>query len=247
MSGSRKLRIHAVQHTRLTEEIVRQVENLILNQELRLGDALPPERELAAQMQVSRNILREAISMLVQKGLLEVRPGSGTYVARPSADFLRDSLDFFVRFRDSGLYDLIEARYALETHIAYLAAQQATEEDSEFIFARLRELETTVGDPERYVEADVCFHSAVAKAAKNEILQLMLDSIRGALRENIRILLEHHPTAVEDAMRFHRRIARAVREHSPEEARAAMREHLKSVRRGLEELMTQDQSDRMRT
>ncbi len=236
MSETRTLSLQAVRPRRLSDDIVRQVERLILNEELRVGDALPPERELAAQLHVSRNILREAISMLVQKGLLEVRPGSGTFVARPSADFLRDSLDFFVRFHDTGLHDLIEARYALEVQIADLAARRATTEDLAFIDDSLRELEATVGDPERYIEADVCFHSAVARAARNEILQLLLDSIRGALRQNIRVLLQHHPTAVEDAMRSHRLIARAVREHSSERARIAMREHLESVQRQLEEL-----------
>jgi DNA-binding FadR family transcriptional regulator len=232
----RTLNLHAVRPRRLSDDIVRQVEDLILNEELRVGDALPPERELAAQLEVSRNILREAISMLVQKGLLEVRPGSGTFVARPSAEFLRDSLDFFVRFHDTGLHDLIEARYALEVQIADLAAQRASEEALQFIDDCLRELELTVGDPERYIEADVCFHSALAQAAQNGILQLLLTSIRGALRQNIRVLLGHHPTAVEDAMRSHRLIARAVREHSAERARAAMQEHLGDVKRQLEEL-----------
>lgn len=240
MNATKRLSLHAVRPRRLSDDIVRQVENLILAEELGVGDVLPPERELAVQLEVSRNILREAISMLVQKGLLEVRPGSGTFVARPSAEFLRDSLVFFVRFHDSGLYDLIEARYALEVQIADLAAQRATEEDLQFIDDCLHKLEATVGDPERYIEADICFHSALAKAARNEILQLLLDSIRGALRENIRILLQHHPTAVEEAMRSHRRIARTVREHSAEKARAAMREHLESVKRHLEELEARD-------
>jgi GntR family transcriptional repressor for pyruvate dehydrogenase complex len=245
VSETDKIALHPVQHTRLAEEIARRIENLILNRALRLGDALPPERELAARLQVSRNILREAISMLVQKGLLEVRPGSGTYVARPSVNFLRDSLDFFVRFRDSGLYELIEARYALETHIAYLAALQASEEDINHIDECLRELEMTSGDSEGYVEADVCFHSTLAQAAGNEILRLMLDSIRGALRENVRVLLENDPTAVEEAMCFHRCIAEAVREHRPEAARDAMREHLEHVRSGIEELETLDQTERI--
>ena len=235
MRETGEIKLHAVRHRRLNEEIVGQIEQLILNSELRVGDALPPERELASQLQVSRNILREAISMLVQKGLVVVRPGSGTYVARPSADFLRESLDFFVRFNASALYDLVEARRALEVQIADLAAQRATADDCQHIEACLRDLEAAVDDSECYVEADLCFHAALANATGNQILQLLLDSFRGALRKNIRVLLEH-PTAVEDAMRYHRRIARAVLQHSPEEARAAMGEHLEIVRQGLQEL-----------
>ena len=231
-----QLKISAVPRTRLSDSIVRQLENLILNKELRVGDALPPEREAAAQLQVSRNVVREAISVLVQKGLLEVRQGSGTYVARPGADFLRESLDSYVRFSDSALYDLAEARSVLEVQIAGLAAQRATREDYEFVNACLQELEATVGDPDRYVEADVSFHAALAEAAGNEILQLLLHSIRGALRQNIRVLVENDPTTADTAMRFHRRIAQAVHEQSPEKARAAMLEHLESVRQSLGEL-----------
>ena len=167
---------------------------------------------------------------------MEVRPGSGTYVARPSAEFLSDSLSFFMRFNGSAFFDLVEARRALEVQAADLAAQRATGEDCRLIAACLEKMEAAVGDPEAYVEADVHFHAALASAAKNEILRLLLDSIREALRENIRFLLEHHPTAVEEAMHSHRRIAQAVQEHSSEDARGAMREHLDQVRQGLQEL-----------
>lgn len=228
--------LEAIPHRRLAEEIVDRIERLILNDELHIGDALPPERELAAQLRVSRNILREALGMLVQKGLLDVRAGSGTYVARPSTEFLRDTLDHFVRFNQSALFDLIEARRAIEVEIAKLAAERATPEDLSFIDSVLEQLEHSVGSLDPYIEADIRFHGSIATAAKNEILKLLLDSIRGALRENILVLVKHHPTAVAEAMGYHRRIAQAIRQHDTDEARAAMWEHLNSVQRGLEEL-----------
>ncbi|HZQ05767.1 MAG TPA: FadR/GntR family transcriptional regulator [Anaerolineae bacterium] len=228
--------LEAIPHRRLAEEIVDRIERLILNEELRVGDALPSERELAAQLHVSRNILREALGVLVQKGLLEVRAGSGTYVARPTTEFLRDTLDHFIRFNKSALFELIEARRAIEVEIAEMAAERATPEDRALIADALARLEASVGSLEPYTEADIHFHSTLAVAAKNEILQLLLDSIRGALRENIRVLVQHHATAVEEAMRYHRRIARAVQEHNRAEARTAMWEHLESVRRDLQDL-----------
>lgn len=233
------IRLDAIPHRRLAEQIVDNIERLILNEELHVGDALPPERELATQLQVSRNIVREAIGMLVQKGLLEVRQGSGTYVARPSIEFLRDSLDFFIRFNKSALFDLIEARRSIEVEIAALAAQRATPEDQRLIAGRLDELEKSVGSLEPYVDADLHFHAALAAAANNEILKLLHDSIRASMRENIRILVKHHETAVDEAMVFHRRIAQAVAQQDPAAARSAMWEHLDSVRRDLLELDTQ--------
>ena len=240
MSEQKELSIETIPRQRLSDQIVRQLENLILNKELKLGDALPPERELAERLGVSRNILREAISTMIQKGLLEVRQGAGTYVASPSAELLSDSLTFFVHLNDSGFYDLLEARLALEVEIAELAARRCTDEDMRLITERYTELEAVVDDPERYVEADIQFHAALAQAARNEVLQLLLDFIRGATRENIRVLVEQHTQAVGDAMDYHHRILKSILQRSPEEARNAMREHLESVRRGLKELEAKD-------
>jgi GntR family transcriptional repressor for pyruvate dehydrogenase complex len=228
--------LQTVHRQKLSDEIVRQLENMIVNNELSVGDALPPERDLAAQLGVSRNILRESISIMVQKGLLEVRQGSGTFVASPSIELIRDSLSLFVRFSDSGLYDLLEARFALEVQIAELAARRSTPQDVDLIVACFDELRQAVDDPDRYIEADIRFHAALARAAKNEILKILLDSIRGAMRENVRVLVTSHPQAVEEAMYYHQRITQAIQQGSATEARENMRMHLESVRLELHEL-----------
>jgi GntR family transcriptional repressor for pyruvate dehydrogenase complex len=228
------LPIQTVRRHRLSDEITQQLENLILNNELNIGDALPPERELAAQLGVSRNILREAINTMMQKGLLEVRQGLGTFIVSPTVDVLRDSLSFFVRFNVSGLFDLLEARLALEVQIAELAASRSTDEDHQQINLRLQEMEAVVGDPDQYIEADIRFHAALAKAAKNEILYLLLESIRGAMRENIRAVIERHTNAVQRAMPYHRQIAQAIQQGSPVAARDSMRAHLESLRHDLQ-------------
>ena len=235
-----KVKFQAVSHRRLTEEIADQIERLILNHELQIGDSLPPERELATQLQVSRNILREAISMLTQKGLLEVRPGSGTYVARPSAEVLEDSLAFLIRFNETALYDLFEARLLIEVEIAGLAAERATEEDRELIAERFEQLESAMGDFEAYVEADIRFHTALAGATRNEIYRLLLSSIRGALRQIIRFFVKHNPAVLEEAHLYHQRILQAIQKQCPEEARVAMRQHLETAHRGLQELQAQE-------
>jgi GntR family transcriptional repressor for pyruvate dehydrogenase complex len=154
-------------------------------------------------------------------------------VASPSPEILRDSLDLLLRFSGTALLDLVEARRSIEVEIADLAARRATGNDFQAIDACLHEMETKAGEPEGYVDADVRFHAALALAAKNPILQLLLDSIRGAMRENIRVVFRTRPAAVEEALGYHRRIAEAIQRHAPEEARAAMRDHLESVRRDL--------------
>jgi GntR family transcriptional repressor for pyruvate dehydrogenase complex len=230
------LTLQTVHRQRLSYEVVRQLEDLILSNDLSIGDVLPPERELAARLGVSRNILREAISSMVQKRLLEVRQGSGTYVACPTAELLGDSLTFFVKLNATGFYELLETRVALEVQIAELAAIRCTQEDILMMETRLSELELVLGDADQYVEADICFHTSLAEAAKNTVLRLLLNTIRGATRENIRLLTKRHPTATEEAMKHHRLIIKAIKQHQPEEAREAMRKHLDSVRDDLQDL-----------
>ncbi|NHZ70314.1 MAG: FCD domain-containing protein [Proteobacteria bacterium] len=239
MSSSAIDKFEAVQHRRLAIDIADQIERLVLSRELAIGDALPAERELAEQLEVSRNILREAISMLVQKGLVEVRPGSGTFIARPSSELLGDTLTSFIRFNSSGLLDLVEARRSLEVEITALAAERATEADRAVVEDCLKVMDESVDDLEAYIEADIRFHQALAVAADNEILYLLLDSIRGAMRENIRTLATLQPGAVREAAHHHRAIAEALELHDPGAAREAMRGHLEGVERGLRELDAQ--------
>lgn len=224
-----------VAHRRLTEVIASQIEQLILDRELVPGDMLPAERGLAAQFGVSRNILREAIGMLVQKGLVEVRPGSGTYIERPTIDFLSDTLAFIVRYDMPALLEVVEARRSLEVEIVGLAAERATKDDRRHIQKILAEMEAAKAIPQVYVEADIAFHEALATAAKNRVLQLLLVSTRKALRKNISAL-QHNATVVDEAMKSHRRIFEAVQQQDPDKARQAMREHLDAVARSLRQL-----------
>ena len=236
MGQTDSTRFQAVSRRRLTEDVVDQIEQLILSRELRPGDRLPAERELAAQLQVSRNVLREATSTMVQKGLLEVRPGSGAYVAQPNSEFLRDTLDFFVRFNEAGLTDLMEVRRSIEIEIAGLAAERANEEECDLVAACLRDMGESAAAPDAYVEADARFHECLAKVTGNRIMQLLIGSIRGALRENIRVVIAHRPSAIQEAIDDHRRITRAMRRHTPDAARRAMREHLAKIGKYVEEL-----------
>jgi GntR family transcriptional repressor for pyruvate dehydrogenase complex len=231
---------HAITRRKLPGEIADQIEQLILTNQLAVGSPLPPERTLAQQLQVSRNALREAIRVLEQKGLVVVRPGSGTYVAEPTPQVLREPLGILVQLNTRHLFELIEARKAIEVEVAGLTAERATPEDLEQIGHWLNEMEEHFDLADSYTEADVAFHAALAKAAKNEVLRVILDSMRDALRQNIKILVLRHPTAKHDAMRYHRLIFQALKEKSSEKARKAMSEHLEVVAQDLRDLQEQN-------
>lgn len=225
-----------VTRRKLPEEIAEQLESLILAKQLPTGWALPPERVLAEQLGVSRNVIREALRILERKNLIVVRPGSGAYVVEPTTELLSESLKLLVQFNAQNLFELIEARKALEVEIAGLAAERATPEDLEEIRHWLEEMKRNFETPERYVEADLAFHASLAKAAKNAMLLIMLKSVRAAMRQNIFILASQHPTARQEAMRAHHQIFEAIRERNPSKARETMREHLDQVAQGLQDL-----------
>src|SRR5271165_1483518 len=116
-----------VQTTKVYEQITGQIEQQILRGELKSGDRLPTERELAEQFHASRTAVREAMKTLAQKGLLEMRPGRGTTVINGTSQALRDSLGLMLRVaRHDSARDLVEVREILEPEIAALAAARAT-------------------------------------------------------------------------------------------------------------------------
>ncbi len=216
---------------RLTDEVVDQIQDLIIKSELRVGDPLPPERNLAQRLQVSRNVLRHAVGMLSQKGLVEVRPGSGTYVTHPSGSFIGESLHFLLQFNSSLLLDLLEARLLIETETAALAAQYAAPENLQAMKIALDSMDQYCADPDRYVEADLAFHTELAHAGGNQVLFLLLMSVRSALRENIRHFASNLD-AIVTSTRYHHHIYEAVAAHQPEVARQTMRDHFALILEG---------------
>src|SRR5947209_14728344 len=120
-----------IQPSKVYEQIAEQIEKLILSGELRNGDRLPTEREMAEQFQASRTAVREAMKALAQKGLVDMRPGRGTIVIDGTSKAVRRSLGLMLRVgqTDGSQNLLVEVREILEPEIAALAAARATEED----------------------------------------------------------------------------------------------------------------------
>jgi GntR family transcriptional repressor for pyruvate dehydrogenase complex len=216
----------AVRRNRLSEEIVDQIEKLVLTRQLQTGDSLPSERELAQDLQVSRQALREALRILAQKGLVQVLPGRGTFVAQPSANFLSDSLYAYLRLNPHLVRDFLETRLVIEVETAAIAAQRAQTENIEAMRSAVAGLAAYVGQPDRYIDADLAFHTELARAAGNEVLLLLNISLRGALRESIRYFAGKQEI-VEQSVALHRSICEAVAAGHVEGARLAMREHFR--------------------
>ncbi|MBQ0854675.1 FadR family transcriptional regulator [Streptomyces sp. BH-SS-21] len=190
------------------------------------GEALPVEDALAAEIGVSRGVLREAVKALVAKGMLRVRPRTGTRVLPPEhwnhldRDVLRwkQAGDATALLRDTG-----ELRRIVEPEAARLAAERAGPDDVRALYDALAAMEAAATEPGRsgYVEADIAFHRALLDASGNRLL--------GSLGRAVDIALEHSfvvstqtPGAVEGSLPGHRAVVRAVETRDSEAAAAAV-------------------------
>ena len=221
-----------VQSIKVFEQIADQIEQRILNGELRSGDRLPTERVLAEQFQASRTAVREAMKILAQKGLVEMRPGRGTIVINGAPEAMQNSIGLVMKLqvgKVGGSDNLVEVREILETEIAALAAARATEDEIAAMREAIRVMDVSLSDADAYITADNQFHRALAKATQNSLILILIDSIVNPLSEQ-----RKHIFAVEGGPErgqfHHRRILESIIRRNPENARAAMHAHLQQVR-----------------
>jgi GntR family transcriptional repressor for pyruvate dehydrogenase complex len=211
--------------TRLYEQVAEQISEWIDENGLREGDRLPPERELAARLGVSRATLSQALVALEVVGVVAVRHGDGTVLTdKAGSAKITDA----IRAHANRLPEIIEARDALETKLAALAAVRRTDEDLERIRAALDEMERDVESGGRGVEGDERFHGAVTAAAHSPLLAQMMDTISELIRET-RIESLSQPGRPRDSLAGHRRIADAIQAGDLAVAAAAMHDHVGMV------------------
>lgn len=208
---------------------------LITEGKLRWGERLPPEKDLAQGLGVSRASLREAIQLLEMLGILEVRHGVGTFVTPSPTNPLVHPVRWALTAEAQPARQLLEARRVLEKAIAGLAAERATPEDLGSLRRHLDEMEEAATH-EAFINADVEFHISLARAARNAVLLQMLTSIRSLLYEVI-AKGTHNPTAVSSALRHHEAILAAISGRNPASAEAAMDRHIADVVQFVEDAL----------
>ena len=230
----RALRTRSVTRPRsVTEDAIDKIRELIVSGSWGPGDRLPKESELAAQLGLSRNSLREAVRALSQLRVLEVRQGDGTYVSSLEPDLLLESTGFISHLLlGEGELDLYEVRRILEAAVASLAAARIDDEGKQELGRRLDRMRQAEG-VEELVEADVAFHAVIARAAGNSVLTSLLASLS---TRTMRVRLWHGRAAddaLDETREEHCRIYEAIMEGDPELARAAATTHIASGERWL--------------
>lgn len=194
------------------------------------GSLLPSERALTVQLKVSRTSVREALHRLETMGLLESRPGLGTFVQDPSRQVLQAAFVPQVLTNQTTLAELFDLREMIEVEAAGRAAQHATEAQIEAIRHWAKEVEARIArnDQEGHILADVEFHRQIIIATGNNILVNLMDSISGLLRE-MRFASSNIPELFPQVIQGHRAILKAIAAHDSEAARRAMQKHLAGV------------------
>ena len=227
---------------RLHAQVVDALLRSIVTGTLVPGSALPSEPEMSARFGVSRSVVREALRVLGEKGLIEVRHGSGTRVT-PAERW--DALDPAVLAALPGhgagaevLRDLLEARKIVECAVAALAAERADAADRAALGDALATMRAGLGSPPAFVGGDSAFHRALLRAARNRVLERMAQPMHELL-SYAQALTDAIPGVLDRALAEHEAIAAAVARRDGPGARRAMRTHLAHTERDIIALTTE--------
>ena len=218
----------------LVKQVVEQLIQRIETGAWPISERIPPEPELAQQLGVSRNTLREAVQALIHNGMLEARQGDGTYV-RASSEF---GAAMQRRLQRSTILEILEVRHGLEREMARLAALRRTEEDLEVIRQKLAHAESLLQEPEAYTLADLAFHMAIAAATHNSVMidlyQNMTDSLHLSISDT-----QDLGDMMDTQARNHTRLAEAIAQKDPEAAEAAASSLIQASKTALMKLITE--------
>lgn len=215
--------LRPVQLVGLTEHLVGQVKDWVLRGLVRPGERLPPERELAAMLNVSRSSLRQALKVLQTMGVLEARRGSGTYLSQAAETILRQPTDLLIPLRGLSFAEVFEARRAIEAEACASAAVNASEPDLWKLRRELESMRVYRHDPAVYFRHDVAFHRRIAVASGNNVFvwfhelasKVLADAWLARAREGTQRTFGEHQAILE-----------AIQARDPEAARQALLRHL---------------------
>jgi GntR family transcriptional repressor for pyruvate dehydrogenase complex len=220
--------ISPVKSTRIYEEIVRQIKSMIGEGRLKSGDQLPPERDLAEKFLVSRTSVREALRALESVGLIEIRPGEGTFVREVSVDALVEPLALVLLSQRAMISELFEARRMLEPVIAGLAARRATRDEVLEMERILDEQAKAIATGNTGLAQDAAFHAAIGTAAHNRAITRVIHALMDLLAQSREEAIST-PGRPSRSHEDHRRILEAIRAGNADGAEHAMLDHVVAV------------------
>jgi len=223
-AGARK----PFERTTVIDSIVSEIKGKIVSGELKDGDMLASQDELARILGVSRASLREALNRLSLMGLVEMRHGSGTYVKTARPQDLMNSLSSLLIMDQASAGELLQARFYVESALATLSAVEATDEDVERMLALVERMENCFATKQNddFIALDAQYHMLIAESSKNHVLMKVLEIIREILPQCIRRFHLTFPERVPTTLNYHRKIYEAIKAHDPAAAKQQMEGHI---------------------
>lgn len=217
----------------LFETIAANIEREIGCGALAVGTKLPSERSMAESYGVSRNVIREAIRVLEEKGFVEVRAGRGGFVCKPSQKALADSLTTVVESSSASVEEIVEAREIFESAVLAQAAKCAREEHIEVLRKLFTEMERNKRSGARFAELDKEFHLALARCTGNSVITLLAGSVYSMADSSLFRMTPLNPARMLTAQQEHAEMLEAIAAHDEARAVAALGRHIHCIREQL--------------
>ena len=214
----------------VAEQVAQRLLGLIQAGNLKPGQQLPPERELATMLDVSRPSLREALRALSLLGVLRIRQGGGVFVSALDPQSLLEPLHFFISLDSERLEELFDARILVEAGIARIAATRISQEAIDRLRKCVDFEAHELDDADRFIQSDVEFHRIIFDAVDNPFLIRIATSLH-ILGRASREITGHIPGVIPQSLKDHKKILAAMIARDPDKAAAAMEAHLRNVRR----------------
>ncbi|UOD34787.1 FadR family transcriptional regulator [Deferribacteraceae bacterium V6Fe1] len=227
---------------KISDEIYDQIKELILTGKLKPGEKLPPERELAVTLGVSRPSIREALQKLEAQGFLEQIQGDGTYVKVATSEAFDGFLEEFTR-KDNAIFDLMEVRRILETWAAYTAAERANEKEIEQMQEYLNEMKDAKDYGQIGYISDANFHSTISYATHNVLLIHIMNNIYEWIEKvsyEVRSRMYTDERSHEELFNQHSAIFNAIKDGKPLAAYNAMNLHMDYIFKELGKVFKRD-------
>ena len=232
-----------VKPKRISEEIVKQLKSLIFSGKLRPGEKLPPERELAKSLNVSRVSLREALNALQGMGLIEIQQGNRTFVRPITTRSIYDPLVSFCKESPQNFLQVFEIRKILDIGSVSLAAERAEPKHITKLEIIVNQMEDDLKNNRLGAKPDLDFHLEIVKATQNQVYSHLATTVYDLLQEEMRIAwggIFNNAASKTALLEQHIKIIESIKSHDPKNARQAAREHLEFAEKKWKEALLQN-------
>lgn len=225
----------AMNRTSITEEIIEHIKDLIRSQQLKDGDQLPTEEQMADQMGVGRGTIRESLRVLIHLGLIE-RNRKRTMVAPLAYEKLQNKEVFNKIDSHRDVMEMTELRKVIEPEAAGLAAERADDEEIRQMAEVVRDMQETQGDVQNFVEHDTKFHLLIMKATGNKLFVEIMNNIQQLLRKNQLLVAKERNQIMPRSIDFHAKILTAIKGRNKALAKRYMLNHMLDVEKEMYQL-----------